>query len=99
MHLVVSMVFGKVFPMKVQVCRGNSCTSRGSAYVVKRLEGDIERLELSGVELEDCLCQGNCQKGPTILIDGTLIFFANPVVASTQLKNRLELLQSKYSLK
>ena len=82
--------------MKVSVCSGRTCSERGSKYVVMRLRGDVTRLGYDRVEIDECLCQGNCEKGPTVLFDGTIFPYMNPVKASEELSRRVK--QAKESL-
>jgi NADH:ubiquinone oxidoreductase subunit E len=95
------MVFGNEFPMKVQVCKGRSCTEKGAQYVERRLMADVNRLwsNIPDIQIESCLCQGKCQQAPNVLFEGVLISRANPVVASEQLTNRLKQYISSKSAK
>lgn len=59
-----------------------------------RLRADASRFGYE-VEIDNCLCQGNCAKGPTLIMDGETVSFANPVTASSELKKRIEAAKRK----
>lgn len=68
--------------MKIQVCRGKTCSERFSEYILKRLESDKELFHLDNIIIEACPCTGNCQKWPNIVIDGKIEHGMNPIKAS-----------------
>lgn len=94
-HRVVNMVFGNEFPMKVQVCKGKSCSERGAAYLETRLNADIRKFDYD-VTVEACLCQGKCANSPVILINGETFERMNPVTASQNLVKKLNQLKSSF---
>ncbi len=53
--------------MKIEICLGSSCHSKGSNKVVLFLKEYIKKnpdIELSGL-----LCSDQCEKGPILIID------------------------------
>jgi len=42
--------------MKIQVCTWRSCKWNFSEYIIKRLEGDIQKHDLKNIILEKCMC-------------------------------------------
>ncbi len=61
---------------KIKVCHGHACQQRFANYVFERarLELGIEN-EDGGtnkngtINLEKCLCQGKCAKGPVVVVE------------------------------
>ena len=58
-------------PVKITLCLGSSCYSRGNRNQVENLRqewagrpGEVE------VELKGSLCLGRCAEGPVVLVDG-----------------------------
>ncbi len=75
--------------IQVQVCSWNSCSSKFSKYISKRIENDISFLNLKNINLSETLCTGSCKKAPVIQINWEKHFYVSPVQAS-------ELLDKKY---
>lgn len=77
--------------MKVQVCRGKSCTERHSAYITTRLQADRGFYKYpESLEIEDCFCQGRCKEGSTVVFDGDVQIHMNPIKASEMLRKKVE---------
>lgn len=62
---------------KIKLCMGSSCFSRGNAMNVEMIEGFIRRNGLDasvsgGTELCGALCEGRCNEGPIVVIDGVV---------------------------
>lgn len=53
--------------VKVEVCVGSSCFSKGSGEIVKILEKIDNHINM---DIRGCLCQGKCQVGPIVIING-----------------------------
>ncbi|MDQ7009581.1 MAG: (2Fe-2S) ferredoxin domain-containing protein [Candidatus Gracilibacteria bacterium] len=73
--------------IKIQVCRGKTCRSNFSEYITKRLKGDIERLDLKNIIIEETLCMGMCKKGPNVKVDDEVINYAEPAKISDRVIN------------
>jgi len=59
--------------IQVGVCMGSSCFCRGNNHTVAAIKNFIAGQQLENrVALEGHLCQGQCNHGPNILIDGEL---------------------------
>ena len=56
--------------MRIQVCTGKSCGPKFSKYITTRLENDKKFYKWKELEVEECLCMGECKKWPNIKIDG-----------------------------
>ena len=56
--------------IKVCICLGSSCFSRGSRESLVALQGYIKESNLeSQVEIAGSLCEGNCPEGPNVKIN------------------------------
>jgi len=65
--------------VKVDLCMGSSCFSRGNSQALANLEAYIDEFHLQDkIELVGHLCMDNCNKGPNILIDGVEFSGLNP---------------------
>jgi NADH:ubiquinone oxidoreductase subunit E len=54
----------------IKVCTGGACSQNLSSYTFKRAENDIEFLKLQDkAEVQECPCQGNCEFGPTVIVE------------------------------
>ncbi|MCF7958901.1 MAG: (2Fe-2S) ferredoxin domain-containing protein [Phycisphaerae bacterium] len=61
-------------PQKIEVvlCMGSSCFARGNNLSIQILQESIQNADLSGkINLKGSLCEGDCNCGPHITIDGT----------------------------
>ena len=68
--------------MKVQVCTWKMCSERFSSYIIERLEKDKDFFKLENLQVESCMCTGNCKNGPVALFDGDIQLRTNPIQAS-----------------
>ena len=68
--------------MKVQVCTGKMCSERFSSYIIERLNKDKDFFKLKNLEVESCMCTGNCKNGPAVIADGELHLHMNPIKTS-----------------
>ncbi len=50
----------------IKVCHGHACSGRFSKYILERAQAEADGRE--GLICEECPCQGNCEKGPTVII-------------------------------
>lgn len=76
--------------VKIEICMGSSCFSRGNAQTLIELENFIAQQNLEvELELTGHHCLGNCSKGPNITIDGTPFTLVAPSAAVQILKNYL----------
>ena len=58
--------------MKITVCMGSSCFARGNMENLEYIEKYIKENNLDAeIELAGSRCEGNCAKGPNIIINGT----------------------------
>lgn len=58
--------------MKIELCMGSSCFSRGNAQLLEQVEAYIEAHPELVLDLSGHLCLGDCSQGPNIRIDGTV---------------------------
>ncbi len=85
--------------MKVEVCCWKVCSSNFSNYIIKRIEGDIERLWLQWIELEEAKCMGMCKKWPNVKVDGEVINYAEPAKVSDRIIHGKKKKKKKYNKK
>lgn len=77
--------------MKVEICMGSSCYSRGNSETVVILEELINKESLhQKVELEGRLCMKVCSEGPTIIIDGEKYKGIHPHCVTDLLRHHLK---------
>ncbi|MCG8571433.1 MAG: (2Fe-2S) ferredoxin domain-containing protein [Spirochaetes bacterium] len=56
---------------RIEICLGSSCFIRGNNQFLTVIKDFMERTGIQKqVEVIGRLCEGNCKKGPVILIDG-----------------------------
>lgn len=54
----------------IKICTGGACSQNLSSYLFERAKNDIEFFKMHDkVEIQECPCQGNCEYGPTILVE------------------------------
>ena len=59
--------------LKVEICMGSSCYSRGNSKSLELIEALISERNLENrINLSGKLCLGNCSDGPNIIINGNL---------------------------
>jgi (2Fe-2S) ferredoxin len=59
-------------------------------FIKKRLEADIGFYHYpEGIVIEDCLCQGRCKEGPTLVFDNDVQVGMNPIKASEILRKKV----------
>ena len=58
--------------MKIELCMGSSCFSRGNVQLLEAIEAYIEAHPELSVDLSGHLCLGDCSQGPNIRIDGNV---------------------------
>lgn len=57
--------------LKVTLCLGSSCHSRGNRSHVESLKAALaDQSETFDIDLKGNLCLGRCAEGPLVLIDG-----------------------------
>jgi NADH:ubiquinone oxidoreductase subunit E len=77
--------------LKVNLCLGSSCFSRGSKNTLETLEEYIQCHGLQEqVELIGNLCQNKCKDGPNMSIDGKSYGHIDPASAIDILKHHVE---------
>jgi NADH:ubiquinone oxidoreductase subunit E len=77
--------------VEVVFCMGSSCFSRGGNRGLALLQTYLKDNGLeSRVRLEGRLCQGRCQEGPNVTIDGKPYHAVNPAVVLDLVKYHLD---------
>ena len=69
--------------MILKVCTWKSCASRFSPYILKRLLAEKAKYDITNKStIEECGCQGNCTKWPTIVVNNSIKERMDPIKAS-----------------
>ena len=59
--------------LKIEICMGSSCYSRGNSKSVELVENFIREKNLEAeIRLAGRLCHRNCSEGPNIIVNGNL---------------------------
>lgn len=75
----------------VEMCMGSSCFSRGGNRALVLVQTYLKENGLEDrVHVRGHLCQGKCQDGPNLVIDGRAYDRVDPAVALDLLKHHLE---------
>lgn len=53
----------------IKVCTGHACKKRMSEYTLERAESEIKKSGRKDITVERGCCQGQCAKGPNIVIE------------------------------
>lgn len=78
-------------PLKVTLCLGSSCHSRGNRHHVETLRGQLaDRSGEVEFELKGSLCLGRCAEGPMVLFDGVSQVLSPDDDLATLVRDRLE---------
>lgn len=81
--------------IEVVFCMGSSCFSRGANRGLELLQTWLKENDLEGrVKLQGRLCQGQCQEGPNLTIDGKVYHRVDLGVVLDLVKHHLEHQQS-----
>ncbi len=76
--------------MKVEVCMWNSCKSKFSEYIVKRLQNDAKKFGYKKLEICEWTCMWECRKGPNIKVNNWDIQHrSEPAKVSKTVQNEL----------
>ncbi|MCX6887632.1 MAG: (2Fe-2S) ferredoxin domain-containing protein [Verrucomicrobia bacterium] len=63
----------------ITICMGSSCFLRGNSRNIEVIQGLIKSKALPpSLELNGHLCEGKCQSGPNVTINGTMYHAVNP---------------------
>jgi NADH:ubiquinone oxidoreductase subunit E len=64
---------------QITICMGSSCFSRGNNRNLEVIQNFLKNRSMTGeVELTGHLCQGFCNKGPNVTINGKMFHDMNP---------------------
>jgi len=76
--------------IKVELCMGSSCFSRGNSKTLELLESFIEENKIQDrIEVEGHLCLGRCSSGPIIRINSKDYENINPECVIDLIKEEL----------
>lgn len=77
-------------PLKIRICLGSSCYSRGNAENLEIMKRYLSVHNLPcDIDFRGHLCNEHCTKGPVIEIDGKKFFEVTPVQMEKILSNEL----------
>ena len=73
--------------VQIMICMGSSCFSRGNNRNIEAVQEFLKTHPLPpAVELAGHLCEGQCQTGPNVTIDGKMYHAVDPVVITGLLR-------------
>jgi NADH:ubiquinone oxidoreductase subunit E len=65
---------------RITVCMGSSCFARGNNRNLELILEYLQKRGLKGeVVIKGALCEGRCNQGPNIVVDGTVYSDVKPV--------------------
>jgi len=65
----------------VEICMGSSCFSRGNSRNIEVVQDFLKKQSRPpAVELRGHLCEGHCQAGPNVTINGKMYHEVDPIV-------------------
>lgn len=65
----------------ITICMGSSCFSRGNNRNIEVIQKYLGAQDLpTGVELSGHLCEGHCNEGPNVTINGKMYHGVDPIV-------------------
>jgi NADH:ubiquinone oxidoreductase subunit E len=77
--------------VKVSVCVGTSCYSRGAQAVIKKITGYVQDKGLGHlVKIDALFCTENCDKGPMVVVGDKMIHKATVEVVIEEIKHQLK---------
>ena len=85
--------------MKVEICCWKTCSSNFSNYIIRRVEGDVKRLELKDIEIEESKCMWMCKKWPNAKIDEEVMNYCEPAKVSERIIKGPKKKKKKYNKK
>ncbi len=66
--------------IKISICLGSSCFSRGNKKSTEIIQEYIKRNNLSSeINFQGCLCTSNCSQGPVININDKSYYQVEPI--------------------
>lgn len=78
--------------IKITVCMGSSCFSRGNAVNADLIRQFVASHNLEDkIRVEGCLCEGKCKQGPNVTINGKSFSQVSPEGLEDLLKKELEI--------
>jgi len=68
--------------MIIKVCMWKTCQDRFSEYILTRLKADVDFYKKNDIEIEECMCLGQCKKWPNIVKGWEILNYITPAKAS-----------------
>lgn len=76
----------------VELCMGSACFARGNRKTADELNTFLAEEGLDGrVEIKGALCEGMCEKGPVVKINGTPLYHASTTALIERLRKLLDM--------
>jgi NADH:ubiquinone oxidoreductase subunit E len=76
----------------ITICMGSSCFSRGNSYNLQMIK---QFIETSGIDISISttghLCEGLCNEGPNLMLDGHMYHRVNPSLLKSLLNEKFGL--------
>ncbi len=77
--------------IRIEICMGSSCYSRGNSRALELAESYISKNDLEKeIELSGKLCLCNCSNGPNIIVNGILHEKCDPECVIDLIKHYLK---------
>jgi len=69
----------------IKVCHGRACSGQFSKYILERAQTEAAGRE--DILCEECPCQDNCKKGPTVMVNDQKHSHMDPVKIAKLIKS------------
>jgi NADH-quinone oxidoreductase subunit G len=77
--------------LQVNVCTGTNCFLKGSQQIIHDLLGQVQKENLQDqVDVCASFCFEQCDRGPTVSIDGKKIHHCTPALARAEMEQQLK---------
>jgi NADH-quinone oxidoreductase subunit G len=77
--------------LKVKVCTGTNCFVKGSQHILHDMLDHVQKENLQDqVAVSASFCFENCDKGPTVSVDGSKIQFCTAAAARAEVDQTLK---------
>jgi len=80
-------MIGNEQPVKIEICMGSSCFSRGNSKNLGLIQDYLQANKLqAGIKLVGHLCGGMCKEGPNLAVDGQIYHRVDAATLATILE-------------
>lgn len=88
--------FDHTSSLKIKICKGFTCHSKGSQALKEAIENRITKLNIDSLNLKkkvkliDCSCKGHCNNSPIVQLNDSIILNANIESINNQIDEYFE---------